>query len=41
VLLFIIAAAFFVASIAWAAWFKLDEVARGECRITTRSQVQA
>jgi membrane fusion protein, adhesin transport system len=36
----IIAAAFFVASIAWAAWFKIDEVARGEGRIITRSQVQ-
>lgn len=39
VLLFAIAL-FFMLALGWAAFFKIDEVARGEGRIVTRSQVQ-
>jgi adhesin transport system membrane fusion protein len=33
-------ASFLLAIIAWAAWFEIDEVARGDGRVVTRSQVQ-
>jgi adhesin transport system membrane fusion protein len=38
--LLVLLAAFFAFALAWAAFFKIDEVARGEGRVITRSQVQ-
>lgn len=38
-LLFVLAA-FFLAALGWAAFFEIDEVARGDGRVVTRSQVQ-